>query len=267
MDDQTTGGVRSFAPKDPAKMRSGPSRGFCIMAVRWVLHFVSIVTRRASRKLAPLLLFFGCVLLNSSCTCIAETPPPPQGVIACKPQHPTLPPASPSASDIETASAGAIPVRFSTTSAGEASLEIQLRSVPGRRGVEPSISLNYLSSAGDSVVGRGFSLAAASVITRCPSNLLDGEIRDIRYDQFDKLCIDGKPLVVIEKQPGFIEYRTKPDTHAKIIGHDPDGDGIPQSFDVFTPSGMIVSYGTGAVTRWTSGIASPKRPNTPRSTR
>ncbi|HLM71476.1 MAG TPA: VCBS repeat-containing protein, partial [Polyangiaceae bacterium] len=56
-------------------------------------------------------------------------------------------------------------------------------------------------------------------------------------------------MVVVGKESGTIEYRTKPDTHAKIIGHDPDGDGIPQSFDVFTPSGMIVSYGTTAGTR------------------
>ncbi|HZF55752.1 MAG TPA: hypothetical protein VE093_44360, partial [Polyangiaceae bacterium] len=115
--------------------------------------------------------------------------------------------------------------------------------------MEPSISLNYSSSAGDSVVGRGFSLTAASAITRCPSTLLDGDIRDVRYDRLDKLCLDGKPLVVIGKASGSIEYRTRPDTHAKIIGHDPDDDGIPQSFDVFTPSGMIVSYGTTAGTR------------------
>ncbi|HLM76738.1 MAG TPA: VCBS repeat-containing protein, partial [Polyangiaceae bacterium] len=47
----------------------------------------------------------------------------------------------------------------------------------------------------------------------------------------------------------MIEYRTKPDTNAKILGHDPDGDGIPASFEVFTPSGMIISYGTTAGTR------------------
>jgi hypothetical protein len=63
------------------------------------------------------------------------------------------------------------------------------------------------------------------------------------------LCLDSKPLVVIGRASGIIEYRTRPDTHAKIIGHDPDDDGTPQSFDVFTPSGMIVSYGTTAGTR------------------
>src|SRR4028119_477432 len=147
------------------------------MVVRWLLHLLSTVGRRISRALAPLLLFLGCVFLHGSCTCTAEIPPPPQGVIACKPQHRTLATASSSASDIETASAGTIPVTFSTTSAGEASLTLPLRPVPGRRGVEPSISLTYSSSAGDSVVGRGFSITGASAITRCPRTLLAGDIR------------------------------------------------------------------------------------------
>ncbi|HLM71572.1 MAG TPA: VCBS repeat-containing protein, partial [Polyangiaceae bacterium] len=56
-------------------------------------------------------------------------------------------------------------------------------------------------------------------------------------------------MVVVGKESVIIEYRTKPDTHAKILGHDPDDDGIPQSFDVFMPSGMVVSYGTTAGTR------------------
>src|SRR4028118_473867 len=190
------------------------------MWVRWLLHFLSVVSRRASRTLAPFLLFLGSVFLQGSCTCTEEAPLPPQGVLACTPQHPTMPPASPSASDMETASTGTIPVTFSTTSAGEASLTLPLRPVPGRRGVEPSISLTYSSSAGDSVVGRGFSITATSAITRCPSTLLDGDIRDVRYDRFDKLCLDSKPLVVIGRASGIIEYRTRPDTHAKIIGHD-----------------------------------------------
>ncbi|HLM71735.1 MAG TPA: SpvB/TcaC N-terminal domain-containing protein, partial [Polyangiaceae bacterium] len=222
------------------------------MLLRWFAVFLLVLSRR-TRTLAPLLFFLGAVFLNGGCSsCTNEVRPTPQGVIACKPQHPTLPTVSLSASeasDIETVSAGMIPVSFSTTSAGDASLELRLRPVPGRRGVEPSISLNYSSSAGDSVVGRGFSITGASAITRCPSRLVDGDARDVQYDQFDQLCLDGKPLAIIGKQPGTIEYRTKPDTHAKIIGHDPDGDDIPQSFEVFTASGMIISYGTTAGTR------------------
>jgi hypothetical protein len=81
------------------------------MWVRWLLNVLSTVTRRICRTLTPFLLFLGSVVfLQGSCTCTGEAPLPPEGVLACKPQHPTLPPASPSASDMETASAGTLPV-------------------------------------------------------------------------------------------------------------------------------------------------------------
>ena len=125
---------------------------------------------------------------------------------------------------------------------------LPLRTVPGR-GVEPSISLTYSSSGGNGVVGMGFSITGGSAITRCPSTLIDGEIRDVRYDDLDKLCLDGRALVVVGKGPGGTEYRTRPDTHTKIIGYDPDNDGMPRSFEVFTPSGLRIEYGTTEGTR------------------
>ncbi|MCK6591909.1 MAG: hypothetical protein L6Q76_30520 [Polyangiaceae bacterium] len=105
--------------------------------------------------------------------------------------------------------------------------------------MEPSISLTYSSGGGNGVVGMGFAISRGSAITRCPSNLAqDGEIREVRYDEFDKLCLDGKPLVVVGKESGIIEYRTKPDTHTKIIGQDPENTGTPKSFEAFLPSGL-----------------------------
>ncbi|HZF48134.1 MAG TPA: SpvB/TcaC N-terminal domain-containing protein, partial [Polyangiaceae bacterium] len=205
--------------------------------------------RRGSRTLAPVVLFLGCVFLHGGCTCADNNPLPPQpGVIACLPQHPGRPAIVPSTSEIATAAVGTIPVTFSTTSAGEASLVMPLRTVPGR-GVEPSISLTYSSSGGNGVVGMGFSITGGSAILRCPSTLIDGEIRDVRYDNLDKLCLDGRAMVVVGKGPGRIEYRTRPDTHTRIIGHDPDNDGVPRSFEVFTPSGLRIEYGTTEGTR------------------
>jgi len=120
--------------------------------------------------------------------------------------------------------------------------------VPGGA-VQPSISLTYSSAGGSGVVGVGFSITGGSAITRCPSTLADGEIREVRYDSFDKLCLDGRRLVPVEKSPGTIEYRTVPDSHAKVIGHEPDEAGMPRSFDVFMPSGLVIEYGTTGATR------------------
>jgi hypothetical protein len=47
----------------------------------------------------------------------------------------------------------------------------------------------------------------------------------------------------------MLEYRTVPDTLAKVIGHDPDGDGTPLSFEVVAPSGLVTEYGTSDSTR------------------
>ena len=81
-----------------------------------------------------------------------------------------------------------------------------LVTAPGRAGIEPQLSLTYDSSAGDGVLGVGFGIGGLSAITRCPSNLAqDGEIRGVRYDAEDKLCLDGKRLIPVGQSPGIIE--------------------------------------------------------------
>ncbi|NUQ79925.1 MAG: hypothetical protein HUU21_41020 [Polyangiaceae bacterium] len=234
---------------DPAAR--GPIATGAAMIARWVFHLLFSVSRPFFRLFVPVVLLLMCTLAQGGCaSCAGEEPPPSRGVIACKPQHSVLAVAtSQSAADIETTAAGTIPVSFSVASTGEASLVMPLRTVPGR-GVEPTISLTYSSGGGNGVVGMGFAITGGSAITRCPSNLAqDGEIREVRYDRFDKLCLDGKPLVIVGKDSGIIEYRTKPDTHTKIIGHDPEDTGMPQSFEAFLPSGMLIEYGTTAGTR------------------
>ena len=113
------------------------------------------------------------------------------------------------------------------------------------------MALTYSSAGGDGVLGRGFSLTGASAITRCPKNLeQDGEIRGVRYDAGDALCLDAKRLVRVGEEPGRVEYRTLPDVMVKVIGHDPDEEGTPRSFEVFTPSGLAIEYGTSDGTSW-----------------
>ncbi|MEZ4302500.1 MAG: SpvB/TcaC N-terminal domain-containing protein, partial [Polyangiaceae bacterium] len=113
---------------------------------------------------------------------------------------------------METAAAGSLQGVFSVTPTGEASFVLPLSVPQGRAGVEPHIALEYDSSAGDGLLGQGFSLTGLSAITRCPGDLPhDGEIRSVRYDDGDKLCLDGKPLVVVGDTAESVEYRTVPD--------------------------------------------------------
>jgi hypothetical protein len=207
-----------------------------------------MVTAWRSALHALVLFLLSCTLLNAGCTCDAAAPAATEGPIPCRPQHPTLPAARPAAPGAATAEVGALQTHFSVTSTGEASLVLPLAAAPGRAGVEPRLALSYDSGGKDGPLGVGFSLTGPSAITRCPKNLArDGEIRAVRYDADDALCLDDKRLVPVREEPGIVEYRTLPDTATKIVGHYPEGDtsGGALFFEVFAPSGLVTEYGTG----------------------
>ena len=150
-----------------------------------------------------------------------------------------------------------------------------LMAVPGRKGIEPTLTLTYDSAGGDGVLGMGFSLSGASAITRCPQNLTDdGEVRAVRDDPQDKLCLDGKRLVRVGQAAGTAEYRTLPDTLVKVVEHFPNGEDAKEGasfFEAFLPSGLVVEYGKdeggrthapGGVTRaWLAEKAHDRRGN------
>src|SRR4029079_17814739 len=122
----------------------------------------------------------------------------------------------------KTVTAGTVRGEFSSTSTGAATYGVAFTSVPGR-GVEPQLGLVYDSEGGGGgVLGSGFSLTGVSAITRCPSNLaVDEDIRGVRFDADDKLCLAGRRLVPVNEAPGVVEYATRPDAFVKVVGHFP----------------------------------------------
>ena len=199
------------------------------------------------RHLAPLWLFLAFALAQGCGSGSPPPPPPPPSLMsACL----TRQPAPGGSAGAPTAPAGTIPGSFSVTSSGEATYAMPLTSVPGRAGVEPRLAVAY-DGSGDGVLGAGFSLSGLSAITRCPSHLAqDGEIRAVKYDAQDKLCLDGKRLVIVAQGSATIEYRTFPDTNTKIVGHQPRRTTAtrrtPSSFEAYTPSGLVIEYGNAA---------------------
>ncbi|XXU32019.1 RHS repeat-associated core domain-containing protein [Sorangium sp. So ce887] len=209
---------------------------------------MALLLRGVVQALVPLLMFLSCVLAEAGCTCIPELPPiRPHSTIACRTRDPSEPPRAGRAPGVKTVAAGAMAGTFSITSTGEATYVMPLVSVPGRAGVEPRLALHYDSAAGEGVLGAGFSIAGLSAITRCPKTLAqDGEIRGVRYDAEDALCLDNTRLVAVGRAPGIIEYRTFPDTRVKVVGHHAEEGQAPAEalfFEAMMPSGLVIEYG------------------------
>ncbi|WP_437565852.1 RHS repeat-associated core domain-containing protein [Sorangium sp. So ce542] len=210
---------------------------------------MALALRRVLRALIPLVMFLACVLAQAGCQCISGDPPldPRQGVVACRTQSARSPATSLPAPEVETVAAGTIPGTFSITSTGEAVYSMELAAPPSRAGMGPRIEVVYRSDGGDGVLGAGFSIAGLSAITRCPKSLAqDGEIRGVRYDGDDALCLDGHRLVPVGEGPGIIEYRTFPESFVKVVGrYGPEG-GTPAEalfFEATLPTGRVVEYG------------------------
>lgn len=113
-------------------------------------------------------------------------------------------------SDIVSSAVGSIPYTTNVDDQGRLHVDVPLVLPPGRQGIEPSLSLHYDSSAGDSLVGTGWSLRGLSRLHRCFHR---AEMADAPYRaSTNGYCLDGVPLD--RSADGF--YRTLPDTHVRI---------------------------------------------------
>jgi hypothetical protein len=110
------------------------------------------------------------------------------------------------------------------------------------------MQVSYSSSAGNGPLGVGFSLNAASAITRCAKTIaVDGEIRAVQYDHADTYCLDNHRLVEVLRNGQAIEFRTLPDTQVRIMGRVLENG--PAYFEAWLPSGDRIDYGKTPETR------------------
>ncbi|MFI5299964.1 MAG: SpvB/TcaC N-terminal domain-containing protein, partial [Polyangiales bacterium] len=90
-----------------------------------------------------------------------------------------------------TAAAGDVGGSVAVSDTGSATYSVPIALPPGRRGMQPSLSLSYDSSRENGVVGVGWALAGFSAIETCPTTLgKDGTI-----SAAGALCLDGDPLI------------------------------------------------------------------------
>jgi RHS repeat-associated protein len=151
---------------------------------------------------------------------------------------------------------------------GAATYSIPITLPPGRRGMQPSLSLTYSSRTGAGTAGLGWSLGGTSSIHRCPRTPeQDGETRAVRGDGSDRLCLDGQRLILVNAatlapiagQAGYgangAVYRTEIDSFARITQFGDVLGGSGSCFKVETKSGVVRWYGGTPIGSACSGDA------------
>lgn len=137
-------------------------------------------------------------------------------------------------------------------SGGSAFYRVPIMVPPGRKGVQPSVSLNYSSSGGNGIAGVGWSLSASSSIHRCSATVAqDGFTASVQYNASrDRLCLNGQRLMKVRGTYGAsgAEYRTELDQFARVKQSGSINSGS-SSFTVEFKDGTRGYFGATASTR------------------
>ncbi|MBB3121514.1 NBR1-Ig-like domain-containing protein [Pseudoduganella violacea] len=92
--------------------------------------------------------------------------------------------------------AGSLPGSLHVGNDGSAQYTMALPVPPGTAGMAPALSLTYSSTAGNGLVGLGWSLQGLSQIHRCAKFIArDGVAGRVNFSLSDRLCLDGQRLL------------------------------------------------------------------------
>ncbi len=119
----------------------------------------------------------------------------------------------------------------------------------GTAGMEPKVSLNYSSGAGNGIAGVGWSLSGFQSITRGPASLQkDGFEGAVRFDGDDRFFFNGEKLVCVAGTYGQqnSEYRTEIDSFARITLKGGNQNNTNSWWQVETKAGLIIQLGNSS---------------------
>lgn len=159
--------------------------------------------------------------------------------------------------------AGTIPADLSVDQNGGFQARIALAVPPGIAGAAPDLSFAYNSTAGNGLLGMGWSLTGLSVIERCGATIAqDGFCGGVGLDDDDRLTLDGARLVPPAGLDYFdpaATYQTEIQTWHRVV---PSYSGVsgrqgPDSFEVTQASGRVLRYGTTSGSQGVISAASP----------
>jgi RHS repeat-associated protein len=128
---------------------------------------------------------------------------------------------------------------------GAATYSIPIFVSPGTNGMQPNLSINYNSQAGDGLLGKGWSLTGISAITRMPSNhYYDGIVDAVNFSSNDRFALDGQRLVSTNGNYGAdgTEYQTIQENFAKVYSYGTSGNG-PMWFKAVAKDGTVMEFG------------------------
>jgi hypothetical protein len=81
---------------------------------------------------------------------------------------------------------------------GTANYTIPITMPPGIAGMQPELSINYNSNAGNGQLGMGFSLGGLSVIHRCAKTIATAGVKGgINHNNNARYCLNGQRLIAI----------------------------------------------------------------------
>ncbi|MDK1313506.1 SpvB/TcaC N-terminal domain-containing protein [Pseudoalteromonas sp. R96] len=145
---------------------------------------------------------------------------------------------------------------FRVTESGAASYSVPIALPVGITGVQPEVSLNYSSQGGDGLVALGWSLGAASGISRCrQTKAQDGQFKGLTLSEDDRYCLDGQRLIskAVKTHSGSFEgeqiadeFMTEIDAQITVYKL---GQGSQSQFVVLAKDGSVKRYGASDTSR------------------
>lgn len=148
---------------------------------------------------------------------------------------------------------GEIEGNFAVLPSGSATYQIPIKLSPGTAGMQPNLSVSYMSGAGSGIMGLGWNLSGLSAITRGNKNpYLDNKYEAISMSLNDVFNIDGNRLLLKSGTYGIngSTYDTESISYINVTANGSQGFG-PQSFTVIDKNGTITEYGNTSDSRLT----------------
>jgi Salmonella virulence plasmid 65kDa B protein. len=162
-------------------------------------------------------------------------------------------PVAPNMSSADTGIPFTSTMNYDVTAMGGAAFSFPIKIPKGLPGVEPSISINYNSQAGNGIVGYGSNISGLSVISVVPRDKFhDGTASGCRWNGTDAFSLDGVRLILKEGTYGAngSVYSLESSSYSRIILHRTDVNGVVNIWFEYTDKdGVTYTYGNTSDSR------------------